>query len=81
MPDTERAIHNTKAIIGKLMAGEVSREIATAAFSGVHAFARLVELQRRLIEQDALIERIEIIESRQRKQGRGTASWQKRQGS
>jgi hypothetical protein len=65
MDDTQQAIKHAKALVGRLLSGDVDRSIATACFQGLNALARLVELERKLIEQDEILERIEALERRQ----------------
>ena len=45
------------------MGGRVSREIATACFMGLNVLARYIELERRIVEQEQVMERLEALES------------------
>jgi hypothetical protein len=52
-----------KGLISKMLRGEVERDIAATAFMGVNTLARLIDLERRIQEQDEIVERIEALEA------------------
>ena len=51
-----------RGLVARLMNGSVARETATACFMGLNVLARYIELERRLIEQQEVLERIEALE-------------------
>ena len=53
----------TRGIIAKLLKGDIDRGDATAVFMGINTLARLIDLGRRIQEQDEVIERIEALEA------------------
>jgi hypothetical protein len=50
-------------LIGKLLEGEVSRDVAACAFQGFNAAARMLEQERKVIEQTEIIPRLEALEA------------------
>ena len=52
-----------KGLVAKMLRGEVDRGDATAAFMGINTLARLIELERKIREQDELEQRIAELES------------------
>lgn len=62
----------TKGILSRLLSGVLTRDTATASFMGINTLARLVELERRIIEQDEIEERLAALEARQ---AEGGGSW------
>ncbi len=52
----------TRGIIAKLLRGEIGRGDATAAFMGINTLARLIDLERKIREQDELEDRIAELE-------------------
>jgi hypothetical protein len=43
----------------------VGRDVATAAFMGLNTLGRFIELERKIREQEEIIERIELLEAAQ----------------
>ncbi len=58
-----------KGILSRLLSGALARDTATAAFQGLNTLARLVEIERKIREQDALEDRIEALEARRDEAG------------
>ena len=50
------------------------RDIATAAFQGLNTLARLVEVERKVREQEEVLARLEALEEAEATNGGGT-SW------
>ena len=63
-----------RALVGGLMRGDVARETATACFMGLNVLARYLELERKIVEQDELLERVEALEL-ERPPDEGATSW------
>ena len=74
MSETAEAKRWIKALVARLLKGEVEREVATAAFMGLGTLARYIELERRLIEQDEVLARIAALEEMQ-PDNAGGRSW------
>ncbi len=55
-----------KGILSRLLSGALARDTATAAFMGINTLARLVEIERKIREQDDLEERLERLEGQER---------------
>jgi|SRR5829696_774440 len=53
----------TRGILAKLLHDDIERGVATACFMGIGVLARLIELERRIQEQDDLLERIAALEA------------------
>jgi hypothetical protein len=64
--DTDQAKRHVKSLVGRLISGDVPRDLAVGAFMGINTLMRILEQERRLIEQHELTERIEQLERRQR---------------
>ena len=62
LSETTEAKRYIRALVGKLLKGEIARETATACFMGLNVLARYIELERRLIEQEEIISRMEALE-------------------
>lgn len=62
LAETAEAKRWTKALVAKLITGEVERDRATAAFMGINTLARLIEVERKIREADELEARLEQIE-------------------
>jgi hypothetical protein len=62
LSETAEAKSWIRALVARLLKGEVSRDVATAAFMGLGTLARYIDLEMRLIEREQLIERMEAIE-------------------
>lgn len=58
-----------KALVSRLLTGEVERDVATAAFMGLGTLARYIELERKIREQDEIEARIAELEQRGRLNG------------
>jgi hypothetical protein len=64
--DTDQAKRHVKSLVGRLISGDVPRDVAVGAFMGINCLMRVLEQERRLVEQHELTERIEALERRQR---------------
>jgi hypothetical protein len=62
--DVVEARAYTKGLISRLLKGDLPTSTAAVAFQGIHALMRVVEMERRIIEQDQLEQRIEGLERR-----------------
>jgi hypothetical protein len=62
LSETGEAKRWIKALVARLLAGGVERDVATAAFQGLGTLARYIDLEMRLIEREQLIERMEALE-------------------
>jgi hypothetical protein len=65
----------TRGLVNKLLKGEVGRDIATAAFQGINVLARLIEIERKVKEQEEVVERLEQIEDAIEAQTEGGETW------
>jgi len=63
--ETTEAKRWIKALVSRLLKGEVERETATAAFMGLNVLARYLALERTIKEQDEVLERLEALEEQQ----------------
>jgi len=61
-----------RATIDGVLAGEVERGVAAVAFQGFNSLLKAVEVERRLREQDELLERLGALEEAHSRRGR---SW------
>jgi hypothetical protein len=61
----------TRGLVNKLLKGAVGRDTATAAFQGINVLARLIELERKVKEQEEVLERIEALEALEEQPGNG----------
>jgi hypothetical protein len=64
--ETEQAKRHVKSLVGRLIREDVPREVAMACFVGINCLMRILEQERRLVEQHELTERIEALEQRAR---------------
>ena len=62
LSETAEAKRYIRGLVSKLLKGEVGRDTATASFMGLNVLARFLELERRIREQDEVLERIEALE-------------------
>ena len=76
LAETAQARRYIKGLVSQLLAGQVQRDVATAAFQGLNVLARYVELERRIRETDELEARLEVLE-RRAKIGRGSYQYGK----
>ncbi len=65
LSETSEAKSWIRALVAQLLQGTVERDTATAAFMGLNVLARYIELERRLIEQDEVLTRLEALEEQQ----------------
>ena len=79
LSETGEAKRWIKGLVARLLKGEVARDVATAAFMGLGTLARYIELERRLIEQEELVARMEALEAGldERQQGRNGGGYVK----
>jgi hypothetical protein len=71
LSETAEAKRHIRDLVAKLLKGELARETATACFMGLNVLARYIELERKITEQEEIIERIERLEA----EPEGSASW------
>ena len=71
---TAEGKRHIRDLIDKLLKGEIGRDIATATFMRLNTLARFLELERRIREQDEVLERIEALEELE-EQRRGTEGY------
>jgi hypothetical protein len=73
LSETAEAKRWIRALVSRLLQGTVERDTATAAFMGLNVLARYIELERKIREQEEVLERMEKIEDalEQRDQGGG----------
>jgi hypothetical protein len=64
--DVVEARAYTKGLISRLLKGELPTSTAAVAFQGINALMRVVEMERKIIEQDQLEERLRALERRAR---------------
>lgn len=65
LSETVEAKRWIRGLVSRLLKGAVERDVATAAFMGLGTLARYIELERRLIEQDEVLTRLEALEEQQ----------------
>jgi hypothetical protein len=68
-----------RGLVGRLLNGEVGRDTATAAFMGLNTLGRFIELERKLRDQEELVERLEALEEAL-EHNRGGNQWEYRSG-
>jgi hypothetical protein len=71
LSETARAKRDIRGLVAKVITGDLDRSVATAAFMGLNVLARYIELERKIVEQEELRERIEHLENLERKPGGG----------
>jgi hypothetical protein len=76
LSETAEAKRWIKALVSRLLNGQVERDTATACFMGLNVLARFIELERRLIEQQEVLERMEQIEDALEQQQQGGGLWE-----
>ncbi len=60
-----------RALVSKLLTGEVERDVATACFMGLGTLARFIDLERKIVEQEEVLVRMEKIEDSLAERDRG----------
>ena len=75
LSETAEAKRYIRALVSKLLKGEVERDVATAAFMGLGTLARYIELERKIREQDEVLERLEALEELQPDNAGGYKNW------
>jgi hypothetical protein len=65
LSETAEAKRYIRGLVAKLLKGELARETATACFMGLNVLARYIELERKIAEQDEILERLEALEAEQ----------------
>jgi len=65
LSETGEAKRWIRALVSRLLKGEVERDVATACFMGLGTLARFIELERRIREQDEIEERLAALEELQ----------------
>lgn len=73
LSETAEAKRWIRDLVAKAITGDVDRGVATAAFMGLNVLARYIELEKRIREQEEILERIAALEAEQ-EPGKG-ASW------
>ncbi len=71
LSETAEAKRWIKDLVAKLLRGEAERDVATACFMGLNVLARYIEVERRLKEQEELVERMDAIEEALQARKRG----------
>ena len=74
LSETAEAKRWIKVLVSGLLKGTVERDVATACFMGLNVLARYVEVERRLKEQEEVVERLEQIEDALEAQ-KGGGAW------
>ena len=64
LDETAQAKRHVKGIMARLIRGDaqMSREVAMACFTGFNVLARYIELERKIVEQEDLAERLDNME-------------------
>jgi hypothetical protein len=79
LSETAEAKRWIRDLVGKAITGDVDRGVATAAFMGLNVLARYIELERKIREQEEVLERLEALEEAQAKavvkHGTGSRRW------
>lgn len=76
LSETAEAKRWIRGLVSRLLKGEVERDVATAAFMGLGTLARYIELERKIREQDEVLERLEALEALEEQPGnRGGRAW------
>ena len=75
LSETAEAKRYIRVLVSKLLKGEVERDVATAAFMGLGTLARYIELERKIREQDEVLERLEALEEMQPDNAGGYKNW------
>jgi hypothetical protein len=73
LSETAEAKRSIRGLVAKAITGDLDRGMATAAFMGLNVLARYIELERKIREQEEILERIAVLEAEQ-EPGKG-ASW------
>jgi hypothetical protein len=73
LSETAEAKRWIRELVAKTITGDVNRGVTTAAFMGLNVLARYIELERKIREQEEILERIAALEAEQ-EPGTG-ASW------
>jgi hypothetical protein len=75
LSETAEAKRWIRDLVAKMIKGEVDRGVATAAFMGFNVLARYIELERKIVEQEMILERLEALEDVQEEGSGMGASW------
>ncbi len=76
LSETGEAKRWIRALVSRLLKGEVERDVATACFMGLGTLARFISLERQLIEQEEVLTRLEALEELQPENtGGGHRNW------
>ncbi len=62
LSETTEAKRYIKALVNKLIKGEIERGIAATCFMGLNTLGRFIELELKVREQEEIIERLEALE-------------------
>ncbi len=65
LSETAEAKRWIRDLVARAITGDVDRGVATAAFMGLNVLARYIELEKKIREQDEILERIEALEAEQ----------------
>lgn len=74
--ETDQAKRHVKSLVGRLISGDVPRDVAVGAFMGINCLMRILEQERRLVELGELTKRIEALERLETTGGR--SAWNRR---
>jgi hypothetical protein len=75
LSETAEAKRWIKALVSRLLKGEVERDVATACFMGLNVLARYIELERKIRVQDEVLERLEALEEQPEGNTGGYRNW------
>jgi hypothetical protein len=65
LSETAKAKRWIRDLVTKAITGDVDRGVATAAFMGFNVLARYIELEKKIREQEEILERLEALEQTQ----------------
>jgi hypothetical protein len=75
LSETAEAKRWIRALVSRLLKGEVERDVATACFMGLNVLARYIELERKIKETEELEERLTELENAQPDNTGGYRNW------
>lgn len=77
LSETAEAKRWIRGLVAKLLAGQMARETATAAFMGLNVLARYIDLEAKIRAQDEILERIEALEAASGATEGGYRAWRR----
>ena len=75
LSETGDAKKYVRGLIGRLLIGQAERGTAAVVFQGINTLARLIELERRIREQDEIEEQLAALEEQQPENTGGGRAW------